>query len=329
MLILGLQGSPRKKGNTDTFLATFLDKAAQVGASVKTIHAARSGIVPCKGCGYCEKHGTCVIVDDAMSKDIYGLIRRADLVVAASPVYFYGISAQLKILIDRCQTLWSRKYVYKLKDPLAATRKGLLFSVAASRGRQLFEGTLLTAKYFFDAIDAHMVESLTYRGIESKGAIAHEEGVAADIDTTIERFVLPLLKRKRILFTSPQGACRAPMAAAFAQQRYGDRIRTDFGGWSPADQLHEPMVQAMQRIGVDMGYQRTQLVDQAFGGAPPDLIVSIGGNAEQSPAGRIKMMQWPLKEPVPAKDETMDRMRTEVDRYVDRLDPLIESIYKP
>jgi hypothetical protein len=83
MLILGLQGSPRKGGNTDTFLAAFLEKAGQAGAAVKTIQVARAGIVPCKGCGYCETHGTCVIADDPMSTEIFGLLRQADLVVAA------------------------------------------------------------------------------------------------------------------------------------------------------------------------------------------------------------------------------------------------------
>ena len=111
MLILGLQGSPRKGGNTDTFLASFLEKAGQAGAAVKTIQVARAGIVPCKGCGYCETHGTCVISDDPMSTEIFGLLRQADLVVAATPVFFYGISAQLKVLIDRCQTLWSRNRI--------------------------------------------------------------------------------------------------------------------------------------------------------------------------------------------------------------------------
>ena len=106
MLILGLQGSPRKGGNTDTLLGAFLEKAGQAGAAVKTIQVARAGIVPCKGCGYCETHGTCVIADDPMSTELFGLLRQADLVVAATPVYFYGISAQLKVLIDRCQTLW-------------------------------------------------------------------------------------------------------------------------------------------------------------------------------------------------------------------------------
>ncbi|WP_172684187.1 flavodoxin family protein, partial [Desulfosarcina cetonica] len=202
MFILGLQGSPRKGGNTDILLATFLEKAAAAGAAVQTIQVARAGITPCKGCGYCESHGTCVIADDPMAKQIFGLLRQADMVVAASPIYFYGASAQLKVLIDRCQTLWSRKYAFKLKDPLVATREGILLSVAASRGRQLFDGLQLTAKYFFDAIDARFSQALTYRGIEGKGAIRDQAGVAGDIDAIIEKSVRPLVARKGILFVS-------------------------------------------------------------------------------------------------------------------------------
>jgi arsenate reductase (thioredoxin) len=319
MLILGLQGSPRKGGNTDTFLSAFLDKAVQAGAAVKTIQVARAGIVPCIGCGYCETHGTCVITDDPMSTEIFGLLREADLVVAATPVFFYGISAQLKVLIDRCQTLWSRKYVYKLKDPLAATRKGLLFSVAASQGRQLFDGIHLTAKYFFDAIDAQFSHALTYRGVESKGAIRQHEGLDADIDDTIQKTVLPLVNRKKILFISPTGACRAPMAAAMAQQRYGDRIRTGFGGWSPGGALHEPMIRAMQRVGVDMGYRRPQDIEQALYGATPDLTIAIGNSVDKIPVPGKKLVHWSLPEPVSLDDAAMDRLRLEIDGHVDRL----------
>ncbi|MCB2145688.1 MAG: flavodoxin family protein [Deltaproteobacteria bacterium] len=324
MLILGLQGSPRKGGNTDTFLAAFLEKAAQAGAAVKTIQVARAGIVPCKGCGYCETHGTCVIADDPMSTEIFGLLREADLVVAATPVFFYGISAQLKVLIDRCQTLWSRKYVYKLKDPLAATRKGLLFSVAASQGRQLFDGIHLTAKYFFDAIDAQFSHALTYRGVESKGAIRQHEGLAADIDQTLQKTVLPLVNRKKVLFISPTGACRAPMAAAMAQQRYGDRIRTGFGGCSPGDALHEPMIRAMQRIGADMGYRTPRNVEQALYGTTPDLTIAIGNGVDEMPVPGKNVVRWSLPDPVSSDDAAMDRLRLEIEAHIDTLMPLIK-----
>ncbi len=319
MLILGLQGSPRKGGNTDTFLSAFLDKASQAGAVVKAIQVARAGIVPCKGCGYCETHGTCVIADDPMSTEIFGLLRQADLVVAATPVFFYGISAQLKVLIDRCQTLWSRKYVYKLKDPQAATRKGLLFSVAASQGRQLFDGIHLTAKYFFDAIDAQFSQALTYRGVESKGAIRHQEGLAADIDEAIQKTVLPLVKRKNVLFISPTGACRAPMAAAMAQQRFGDGIRTGFAALHPASELSAPMNRAMQQVGVDMGYRKPQTIEQALAGATPDLLIAIGEGVDKISIPSGKTVKWSLPETVSPDDAAMDRLRLTIAAHVDKL----------
>jgi multimeric flavodoxin WrbA/protein-tyrosine-phosphatase len=325
MLILGLQGSPRRGGNTDSFLAAFLEKAGQTGAAVETIQVARAGIVPCKGCGYCETHGTCVIADDPMSSTIFGLLRQADLVVAATPVYFYAASAQLKVLIDRCQTLWSRKYVYKLKDPLAATRKGLLFSVAASRGRQLFDGIHLSTKYFFDAIDADFSHALTYRGIEAKGAIRNHKSLDADVEAAVAATVLPLVKRKKVLFISPSGACRAPMAAAMAQQRYGDRIRTDFAGWSPADALQDAMVRSMQQIGLDMGFRKPQNSEQALFGATPDLTIVVGDQADKIAAPGEKTVQWSLSDPVSSpdspssEDEAMDRLRLKIEAQVDTL----------
>ena len=319
MFVLGLQGSPRKGGNTDTFLAAFMDRAAQMGAAVKTVQVSRAGIVPCKGCGYCEKHGTCVIADDPMSGEMYGLLRQADLVVAASPVYFYGISAQLKVFIDRCQTLWSRKYVIKLQDPLATTRKGLLFSVAASRGRQLFDGIHLTAKYFFDAIDARFDQALTYRGIEAKAAIRSHETLPADIDAAIEKLVLPLVARTKILFVSTQGVCRAPMAAAMAQRLFGERIRTDFAGVSPATGLHEPMVKSMLRLGVDLGYRRPQAIEEAFNGGAPDMIVAISDRPEEIPVGHVQTVNWPIAPTLGTDDQTMEEKQAEISEHIDQL----------
>jgi len=320
MLVLGLQGSPRKKGNTDIFLSAFLDEAVRAGAAVKTIQAATAGIVPCKGCGYCEKKGTCVIADDPMAREIFGLIRQADLVVAASPVYFYGISAQLKVLIDRCQTLWSRKYVFKTKDPLASVRKGLLFSVAASRGRQLFDGIHLTAKYFFDAIDARMEHAITYRGIEARGAIRKRENWTADIETAVEKTVVPLVGRTRILFVSPLGACRAPMAAAMAQQRFPDRIRTDFAGVEKAAALDETMVGFLQETGLDLVYRRPQSPEEAFFGLAPDLMVVIGdGFDEKMPHLPVERLHWSLPAPKPTDNQSMETLHLQIRENLDRL----------
>ena len=324
MLVLGLQGSPRKGGNTDIFLNAFLERAAQEGAAVRTIQAARAGIVSCKGCGYCEKQGRCVIADDPMSTEIYGLIRQADLVVAASPVYFYGISAQLKVLIDRCQTLWSRKYVYQLKDPLAGSRRGLLFSVAASRGQQLFDGVQLTAQYFFDAIDARCDTAILYRGVEAKGAIRQQERLTDDIEAAIRSTVVPLVKRRHILFISPDSACRAPLAAAMAQRRYGDRIRTDFAGLSPAADLQASMVGAIGAIGVDMAYRRPQALEAAFQGAKPDVAVIIGVNTHEASLPGVETVRWDLPAAASTDEGAMGRLQGEIDRQIETLKSILD-----
>ncbi|MEK6196268.1 MAG: flavodoxin family protein, partial [Deltaproteobacteria bacterium] len=107
MLAIGLQGSPLKNGSTVYLLSRFMDELEAQGARVNIVDVPRKDIQPCRGCGFCEKKGYCVINDDDMSKEIYGLLREADIVVAASPVFFYGITAQLKALLDRTQTLWA------------------------------------------------------------------------------------------------------------------------------------------------------------------------------------------------------------------------------
>ena len=169
MLILGLQGSPRKGAATPTsFWHPFWKRPARRVLPLKPSRWPGPGSFPAKAAGTVKRTAPASLPTIPCRRKYSGLLRQADLVVAATPVFFYGISAQLKVLIDRCQTLWSRKYVYKLKDPLAATRKACRFSVAASQGRQLFDGIHLTTKYFFDAIDAQFSHVLVYRGVESK-----------------------------------------------------------------------------------------------------------------------------------------------------------------
>ena len=118
MLVLGLQGSPRKKGNTQYLLKSFLNEAENLGARTHIIEVAKKNITPCKGCGFCEKKGYCVIEDDDMKPEIYPLLRSTDVIVVATPIFFYSVTAQLKALIDRSQALWSRKYKLKLTDPV-------------------------------------------------------------------------------------------------------------------------------------------------------------------------------------------------------------------
>ena len=109
---------------------------------------------------------------DDMEK-IYPKLREADVVILASPIFFYGVTAWAKALIDRSQAFWARKYL--LKDPSFGTegkkRKGFFISVGATKGQKVFEGSILTVKYFFDVLIAKYVGELLFKGVEAKGDI--------------------------------------------------------------------------------------------------------------------------------------------------------------
>ncbi|MFW6284159.1 MAG: flavodoxin family protein [Desulfosalsimonas sp.] len=97
----------------------------------------------------------------------------ADGLMLATPIFFYTVSAHVKALMDRCQSLWVKKYWIDKTEPgqLQPRRQGLLISVGATKGKRLFEGTLLTVKYFLDVLDARLWDSLLYRGLDFEGDV--------------------------------------------------------------------------------------------------------------------------------------------------------------
>lgn len=171
MRVLGIAGSPRKGGNTDMLLAELMRGAAGKGAEVKTIFIRDLQISPCLHCDACLKAGICKIKDDMQM--VYREMEQADVIVLASPIHFMGVTAQMKAFIDRCQSLWARKYVLKV-PPLGdrRPRKGFFISVGGRRIANLFEPTLVMIKTFFRIIDAPYAGELVFSGIDEKGAIA-------------------------------------------------------------------------------------------------------------------------------------------------------------
>jgi multimeric flavodoxin WrbA len=171
MKVLGIFGSPRKGGNTELLLEELLKGAKKEGASVERLYLSDFTIIPCKECHGCDNTGSCVILDD-MEK-IYPKLLEADVVILASPIFFYGVTAWAKALIDRSQAFWAKKYL--LKDPSfgreGKKRKGFFISVGATKGQKVFEGSILTVKYFFDVLNANYVGQLLFKGVEAKGDI--------------------------------------------------------------------------------------------------------------------------------------------------------------
>jgi len=170
-MILAIYGSPRRRGNSSRLLDEAVLGAQSEGATVEKIVLRDLKMSPCLEIYGCKKEGRCVIQDDFQGVREQLLTSRG--VMLASPIFFYTVSAHTKILMDRCQSLWVKKYWVEQVDrhERQITRKGLFISVGATRGKKLFDGTLLTVKYFFDVLDAQLWRSLLYRGLDLEGDI--------------------------------------------------------------------------------------------------------------------------------------------------------------
>ncbi len=319
MLVLGLQGSPRMNGNSHYLLSSFLEAAERLGARTELIHVDKKNIVPCKEYTVCEKKGFCPI-DDDMKHEVYPLIREAEVIVTATPIFFYNMTAQLKAVVDRCQTLWARKYRLKLKDPLKSYRKGFLLGVGATRGKNLFEGLELAIRYFYDAIDADYVGSLTFRGIEHSGDIKKHPSAKKDVEDAAKRMITPFAARKKVLFTCKDNGCHSQAAAAFAQIMAGDRLDVFSGGTSPAEKLDPHMVKVMEEKKVDLKFRKPKSIESAIAGGLPEAIISFDPFAEppELSNGIQTRQQWDLVQKYEHSMETIRPLINEIEKRVSK-----------
>ncbi|MCD4764102.1 MAG: NAD(P)H-dependent oxidoreductase [Desulfobacterales bacterium] len=315
MLALGLQGSPRKNGNTSYLLSAFMNELEKSGAQIKVIEADKKNIIPCKEYSLCEKKGFCPI-DDDMKHEIYPLLRQADIIVAATPIFFYSAPAQLKGLIDRSQALWARRYKLKLNDPGQKYRRGFLLALGATRGKNLFEGLHLTIKYFFDAIGASLEGSLTYRQIENPGDMEKHPSVLNDVKEKASHLIKPFLGRKKILFACRENACRSQIAGAFAQHLAGDKFEVISGGSSPAGKINPLMVEAMSEKGLDMAFRNPKSIEKAVAEVKPDIIITMGCGEECAFMPGVKIEDWNLPDPTGKPIDFMRNIRDEIENRV-------------
>ncbi|MFH1084863.1 MAG: NAD(P)H-dependent oxidoreductase [Chloroflexota bacterium] len=99
MKVVGIVGSPRVGGNTDILVSEALAGAAEAGAQVDKVLLNKLRITPCQACEACRKTGRCRVEDDM--QPLYDQMLSADALVLGTPIYFWGVSAQLKAFVDR------------------------------------------------------------------------------------------------------------------------------------------------------------------------------------------------------------------------------------
>ena len=143
-----------------------VEGARDSGADVEEIVLRDLKISPCLEIYGCMKAGECAIKDDfQMVRD---KILDARGLILASPVFFYTVSSHTKMLMDRFQSLWVKKYWVDKTPRQQQTnhRKGLFISVGATKGNKLFDGMLLSVRYFFDVLDMELWKALLYRQLD-------------------------------------------------------------------------------------------------------------------------------------------------------------------
>lgn len=166
--VLGIAGSPRRGGNTETLLDHALAGAKGAGAvtekvALRELHL--SGCI-CPKLEDCLQEGVCSVQDDMQM--LYTKLLECDLLVIASPIFFRSVPAQLKAMIDRCQAIWVRKY--KLSQNVTPTRttprRTLFISVANQNGRREFEGAIIMLRTLFATLNARYEAELLVEGLE-------------------------------------------------------------------------------------------------------------------------------------------------------------------
>ena len=319
MLVTGFMGSPRKGGNTSFLLKSFLAEAERFGAETRYIHVPDLTIHPCTGCSLCEKKGHCHF-DDDMQKTVFPLLKNSQVIIIASPIYFYNVPAELKALIDRSQTLWARKFKLGLTDPSEKSRKGFLLSVGATRGKDLFDSINLTMKYFFKGISTDYSGQLTYPLIEDLGEIKKHPTVKTDISHAAENLLPFFTKKKTLAFICRSNSLTSQMAAAFAQHMAKGEIHVYSAGTLPGQDIHPLLVPAMAEKGLDLAYRKPMGIPSLFKGTRPDHVVIMGDPDDTAlfvPGASLSF--WEIPDPQAPSPETVARLRDQIEQRVSGL----------
>ena len=149
--VLILSSSPRRGGNSDTLCNRFMAGAQENGHNVEKITLADKNIGYCTGCGVCCMYGKpCPQKDDAAG--IIEKMIQADVIVLATPVYFYTMCAQMKTLIDRCCARYTE----------ISNKEFFFIATAAEEDKKLLERTFDSLRGFTDCLDGAVEKGCIY-----------------------------------------------------------------------------------------------------------------------------------------------------------------------
>jgi len=163
--VLIVNGSPRKKGNSVVLAAQVAEGARSVGAEVETVLLQDLDIKPCDGCDACQRSGKGCHIDDDMQA-LYPKVREADALVLAGPVYWFTVTAQTKLFMDRCYAI-----AISGNNALAGKRIGI---VLVYGGNDAFDSGAVNALRTFQ-------DAYRYVGARIKGIVHGSASTAGEV----------------------------------------------------------------------------------------------------------------------------------------------------
>lgn len=216
---LVVQCSPHAGGVTDALAGIFAAAAGEAGLEVERLALREYTLRPCIGCGQCLRAPhVCVLAAGDDAEALFARIRAAPLVLFVSPIFFYALPALFKGLIDRGQRFWAAAAARPADDaPLRGheARKPVLALLAGGRprGARLFSGALLTLRWFSAALDARLVDSRVFRGLDTCADVR----ARPEDSETVRRWAAGWARRQQ--GTDGSGMLSAPPASDVGQMQ--------------------------------------------------------------------------------------------------------------
>ena len=170
--VLGISGSPRRHGNTETLLDSFLDGARAAGATVEKVVLRDINYSPCRGCNACHKTGECIVKDDAPG--LYRPDPCRGLRRGCISHLQYGDYCPLKGFIDRAQYLWARKFILKTLDfseDHIKQHKGVFISTAGQNQAHVFDSAFPAITAFFHGTGFDYAENIVANNMDAYNGI--------------------------------------------------------------------------------------------------------------------------------------------------------------
>ena len=163
--ILVINGATRINGNTDIILSKLITSASQTDVQIKQIDVRKKKIKDCIGCYHCKDNTACSLKDDMV--EVYEEINRSALIIFASPVYWWGVTGIMKVLIDRLYLYYS-----DLNKPYIEGKKAIIIS-PMDMNSDIYKIKIFLDFYkiIFDNLKMTLVDTFLFGNVNEKGAI--------------------------------------------------------------------------------------------------------------------------------------------------------------